>query len=85
MTSKNGNDVNEVLGEIRNRWSRSQKAMIIFGSPTHGIDEILAQDGIKTGDISGFRINTIPKQGVETIRTEEAIFASLSIINLLDQ
>jgi predicted SPOUT superfamily RNA methylase MTH1 len=28
-------------------------------------------------------LNTIPDQGVETVRTEEAIYTSLSILNIL--
>jgi hypothetical protein len=30
-----------------------------------------------------FVVNTIPKQGTKTVRTEEAIFASLSLFNFL--
>lgn len=83
-TSKYGKNVDKVLDEIRNKWSESQKALIIFGSSAQGIDEILAQENVNTEDISNFKINTIQDQGVETIRTEEAIFASLSILNLIN-
>jgi predicted SPOUT superfamily RNA methylase MTH1 len=83
-TSKYGKNVNKVLDEIRNKWSESHKALIIFGSPTQGIDEILAQENVNTEEITNFRINAIQDQGVETIRTEEAIFASLSILNLFN-
>ena len=83
-TSKYGKKVNEILNEIRNKWSESHSVLIIFGSPTQGIDEILAQENVNTEDVTNFRINTIQDQGVETIRTEEAIFASLSILNLFN-
>jgi len=28
-------------------------------------------------------VNTIPQQGCETVRTEEAVYATLAILNLL--
>jgi len=30
-------------------------------------------------------MNTIPEQGVETVRTEEALMASLAVLNILDE
>jgi len=84
-TSRHGKKAKDILNAIRDKWEKSRKVLIVFGSPTHGIDEILAQEGIETEDIADFKINMIPNQGVETVRTEEAAFASLSILNLLDQ
>jgi len=39
------------------------------------------QEGLKLEDIADFVVNTIPKQGTETVRTEEALIASLAILN----
>jgi len=32
--------------------------------------------------VMDFVVNTIPGQGTETVRTEEAVFASLAILNM---
>ncbi|MFQ6118836.1 MAG: putative RNA uridine N3 methyltransferase, partial [Methanosarcinales archaeon] len=57
---------------------------IIFGSPIKGLDEILSNSSfpLKISDLSDYVINTIPNQGTETVRTEEAIFATLAQLNL---
>jgi len=31
-----------------------------------------------------FNLNTIPDQGVETVRTEEALWGSLAVLNILE-
>jgi predicted SPOUT superfamily RNA methylase MTH1 len=31
-----------------------------------------------------FNLNTIPDQGVETVRTEEALWSSLALLNVLE-
>jgi hypothetical protein len=64
------------IEEIRNLGDIS----LVFGSPEEGVFEIAKRLGI---DIKAKCWNTIPKQGVETVRLEEAIFASLAIINLV--
>lgn len=53
----------------------------VFGSPHRGVHEILADEGLDPTDFSDLIVNTIPNQGAETIRTEEAIFATLAIYN----
>ncbi|MFX1476345.1 MAG: putative RNA uridine N3 methyltransferase [Promethearchaeota archaeon] len=35
--------------------------------------------------LTDFQVNTVPNQGVETIRTTEAVFLSLSLFRLLEQ
>lgn len=50
----------------------------VFGSPVEGVFEIMKRLGIEW---KGECWNTIPMQGVETVRLEEAIFATLSILN----
>jgi len=71
-------------------------ATVAFGSPGRGLPEIL---GIEPEAVSaavaagqhvesdpGFDrwLNTIPRQGSETVRTEEAMFASLSCLTLTE-
>jgi len=33
--------------------------------------------------VTDFTVNTIPDQGTETVRTEEALYASLAILNTI--
>jgi len=57
--------------------------LVAFGSPKQGLREILAHEGIKMEDIDAMTINTVPHQGTETVRTEEAIYITLAVINII--
>ena len=67
---------------------------VVFGSPGRGLPDILDIDvedlpterGASVGPGSGFDLwlNTIPRQGSEVVRTEEAMFASLACLTLTE-
>lgn len=78
LTGKEGQPIGDVMDELAELIKRNP--VIMFGSPRHGVDEIMSSEGL---DPSGLFINFIPRQGVETVRTEEAMLAVLSIINIL--
>ncbi|OGD54796.1 hypothetical protein A3K80_01220 [Candidatus Bathyarchaeota archaeon RBG_13_38_9] len=82
-TSKYGDEITEVFPQLKIAWKKSKKALVPFGSPTQGLKEILAKEGLEMLEYSGFTINMIPNQGVETVRSEEAVFSSLSLLNTL--
>ena len=82
-TSRRGEPVMKVIDRLLNRWKRSNKVLVAFGSPTQGLQEIIKQENIRLEDVAHFIINTIPDQGVETVRTEEAIYATLAVLNIL--
>lgn len=82
LTSKYGKPLIEVIGELKRRWIEAKNRLIVFGSPKQGIREILKCDGLDMDEVDSLVINTIPSQGTKTIRTEEAIFATLAVINL---
>ena len=82
LTSKYGKPLIEVIGELKRRWIEAKNRLIVFGSPKQGIREILKCDGLDMDEVGSLVINTIPSQGTKTIRTEEAIFATLAVINL---
>ena len=84
-TSRRGKVVREVLKDLSVRWKSSMRPMVIFGSPSEGVPEILAKEGAEIGKIVDFNLNMIANQGVETVRTEEAVVATLSILNLLEE
>lgn len=53
----------------------------VFGSPKKGVEELLGDEGLSTEGFSRMVLNTIPSQGTETVRTEEAVIATLAIYN----
>ncbi len=80
-TSRRGKPISAVLNELRERWGRSRRTLVVFGAPTQGLYEIAAREGVRLEDIANFVVNTIPNQATETVRTEEAIYATLSVLN----
>lgn len=56
--------------------------ILFFGSPKHGLYEIAREEGLELEEIVDTIWNTIPGQMVKTVRTEEALIATLSILNL---
>jgi len=83
-TSKRGTPFTEIRDKLAQRWKKSNSILIAFGAPTQGLYEIATHEHLELDDIAHFVVNTIPNQGTETVRTEEAVFASLAILNLLD-
>jgi predicted SPOUT superfamily RNA methylase MTH1 len=82
-TSRLGVPYQMVEEHLRSRWAQASSVLIAFGSPRRGLGEILAGEGQSLNKSFGFTVNTIPKQGSETVRTEEAVYATLAILNLL--
>lgn len=84
-TSKYGEPLIKVKDDILKRWCMSKSILIAFGSPTQGLHEIIRQEGIELSEVSDFIVNVIPRQATETVRTEEALYATLAILNLLTE
>ena len=84
-TSRRGKLVRDVLDELSLRWKSAQRPLVLFGSPSEGVPEILAKERADLTKMIDFNLNMIPNQAVETVRTEEAVLATLSILNLLEE
>jgi predicted SPOUT superfamily RNA methylase MTH1 len=82
-TSRYGVSLLDVIEKLRLQWRSARTVLIAFGSPRDGLKEILARENLKLRDIAHFTVNTVPLQGTETVRTEEAIYISLGILNML--
>ena len=82
-TSRKGRQIMEVMNDLTNRFETSRNVLTAFGAPSQGLHEIAAREQIKLDDIVDYVVNMIPAQATETVRTEEAVFASLSILNTL--
>lgn len=81
-TSKYGVPFANVAEEIAEKGKKANTILVAFGAPTQGLYEIVKNEGLNLDDVVDFVVNTIPIQGTETIRTEEALFASLAILNM---
>jgi predicted SPOUT superfamily RNA methylase MTH1 len=59
---------------------------VAFGAPERGLPAILETDPPASGETGDDRfdlwLNTVPSQGSEVVRTEEAVFATLAPLNL---
>lgn len=82
-TSKMGDPLTQVADELAERWKNSGNIVVAFGAPTQGLQEIVAQENLSLDKVADFTVNTIPDQGTETVRTEEALYASLALLNTI--
>jgi hypothetical protein len=80
-TSKYGTPFTEIVGKMVEKWEKASMILVAFGAPTHGLNEIAREEGLSLVDIVDFVVNTIPEQGTETVRTEEALIASLTVLS----
>lgn len=83
-TSRRGVSLIEVIDELAKRWKSSRRILVAFGAPTQGLYEIVEREHLNLDEVAHFVINTIPGQGTETVRTEEALYASLAALNLFE-
>jgi hypothetical protein len=81
-TSKFGTKFAEVAEKIAEKWKGANSIFVGFGAPTRGLYEIARDEGTNLNAIVDFVVNTIIEQGTETVRTEEALLASLAILNV---
>ncbi|MCJ7634490.1 RNA methyltransferase [Candidatus Bathyarchaeota archaeon] len=83
LTSRYGKSLTEATEKLRSRLKETNTMLIAFGSPKQGLKEILEREGLQIDNINSMVLNTIPQQGVETVRTEEAIYTTLAIMNIM--
>jgi predicted SPOUT superfamily RNA methylase MTH1 len=79
LTSRNGKAVKpEILQKVEQSGQMRDLA-VVFGSPARGVDAFLSKESMERYEM----INTIPHQGTQTVRVEEAVFATLALLNLM--
>lgn len=61
---------------------RGNDITILFGSPKYDLFEIAEQEGFDLRKYVNYTWNTIPRQKVVTVRTEEALIITLGIVNV---
>ncbi len=82
-TSRLGSSFKDVDKEIGERWATAREILVVFGSPRRGLTKMLPKGKSDVESLFDFTVNTIPDQGSETVRTEEAMHATLAVLNLL--
>ena len=81
-TSRRGVPFMKVADELVEHWNEARRVLVAFGSPSAGLYEILKRERVRLSDVADFVVNLVPNQGTETVRTVEAVFACMGILNL---
>ena len=81
LTSRKGTPITADLLHKIGRKGRAGPSdlAVVFGSPARGVDAFLSKELMDRYCM----MNTIPQQGTETVRVEEAVFATLALLNLV--
>ena len=77
-TTRYGDYIDSIFDELKHKVDECKSIAILFGGPYSSI-----QADVSDGNWDLFKINTIPNQGTETVRTEEAVVATLSLFNFM--
>ena len=80
MTSVEGAPFTKHVDNLMAKINVSSNFIVIFGSPKLGLRKILESENKKISSTDNF-FNMFPLQGTQTVRLEEAILGTLSIIN----
>ena len=81
-TAKLGDNFLDVAGRIGGKWQGSGRILVAFGAPARGLHEIVQDEGLKLEALVDFVVNTVPRQGTATVRAEEALLATLAVLNV---
>lgn len=80
-TSKHGALFMDVKDKLVEKWKKAETVLVVFGAPAKGLYEIAKQEGFNLNENVDFVVNTVPGQRTETVRTEEALLATLAVFN----
>jgi methyltransferase len=82
-TAKEGQPIEENWKKLHTLLHSNERCLILFGSPRSGLQEILQEEGTPLENVANITLNFVPEQGTATVRTEEALYIVLGIVNLL--
>jgi predicted SPOUT superfamily RNA methylase MTH1 len=80
LTSKKGKNFSRL--EAKKNIEPNEPILVVFGTTNKGVYDILGSNIKKIQNANVF--NFFPNQGTQTVRLEEAILGTLSIINILN-
>ena len=81
-TSRLGRPIQEASSELEGALKLASEVLVVFGSPSEGLYDMARREGFELEGLCDFVLNTIPEQGVATVRTEEAVLATLALLNV---
>jgi predicted SPOUT superfamily RNA methylase MTH1 len=79
-TSRMGTEITEVWPQLVSALKKGGNRLIIFGAPKRGLLEMFPKGLLEAK--CDFVLNTIPGQMTETVRTEEALLATLAVLSI---
>jgi len=79
--SRNAPSYASLEEEIVSTVGNTKSVLAVFGGPKRGVSELLSEEKNELKKHVDFWVNTIPDQGTETVRLEEALFTSLGLLN----
>ncbi|VVB72549.1 Putative RNA methyltransferase [uncultured archaeon] len=79
LTTRKGKAITPEILQKMGHTDQKRDLAVAFGSPARGVDAFLSKEAMDRYEM----INTIPHQGTETVRVEEAVFATLALLNLV--
>ena len=77
-TTRYGDYIDSIFDELKHKVDECKSIAILFGGPYSSIAE-----DVSNPNWDLYKVNTIPDQGTETVRTEEAVVATLSLFNFI--
>jgi predicted SPOUT superfamily RNA methylase MTH1 len=80
ITSKKGSYLKDKEAQILAGNKAFRNFLIVFGTPKKDVDEMLALEGSSI-NVYKYVLNMFPFQATKTVRLEEAVLGSLSILN----
>jgi hypothetical protein len=83
LTSKEGEPLGAVEQELTRELRSTPSALVVFGSPNHGLRSILKDESKHPREFTKYFLNFFPNQATETVRLEEAVICCLSLLNYL--
>ena len=77
-TTRYGDYIDSIFDELKPKVDECKSIAILFGGPYSSIAE-----DVSNPNWDLYKVNTLPGQGTETVRTEEAVVATLSLFNFM--
>jgi hypothetical protein len=84
-TSRYGVPFVRVKDELAGCWEGSGSILVAFGAPAEGLHQIVKREDLELDKVADFVVNMIPNQGAETVRTEEAVYVCLGLLNFFGE
>ena len=83
LTSRYGTSIKNKEQMLRKSITSKEILLIIFGSPKYGLNDLISHNTLSPMSDKFFYLNMFPNQNTETIRLDEAIMGTLSILNTM--